>query len=153
MGQWLSTTRSMLLEAKGQLVKKTVLRNQSTTVVYHDGHSQQVCIMQGCLFVCVWVFFFVCSFCFCFFWGGVPCFPGGLDSVEYYDITTNKWHAASRMPWRSLTVKCVPVGDVIFVLAGRGLGAQCLTNVLEYHTKTNRLVHQLNTVDINYMNN
>ncbi|XP_014196918.1 kelch-like protein 7 [Haplochromis burtoni] len=65
---------------------------------------------------------------------------GGLDSVEYYDITTNKWNAASRMPWRSLTVKCVPVGDVIFVLAGRGLGAQCLTNVLEYHTKTNRWV-------------
>lgn len=85
------------------------------------------------------------------FLGGVPYFPGGLHSVEYYDITTNKWHAASRMPWRSLTVKCVPVGDVIFVLAGDGLGAQCLTNVLEYHTKTNRLVHQLNTVDINYI--
>lgn len=104
--------------------------------------------MHGGLFVCV------CGVVFVFFWGGgIPCFPGGLDSVEYYDITTNKWHAASRMPWRSLSVKCVPVGDVIFVLAGRGLGAQCLTNVLEYHTKTSRLVHQLNTVDINYMNN
>lgn len=64
-------------------------------------------------------------------------FPGGLDSVEYYDIASNEWRAASAMPWRGVTVKCAAVGDVIYVLAGfQGVGR--LGHVLEYHTDTDR---------------
>lgn len=63
--------------------------------------------------------------------------PGGLDSVEYYDIAANEWRAASTMPWRGLTVKCAAVGDIIYVLAGfQGVGR--LGQVLEYHTDTDR---------------
>ena len=57
--------------------------------------------------------------------------PGGLDSVEYYDIASNEWCAAAPMPWRGLTVKCAAVGDVIYVLARLG-------HVLEYHTESDR---------------
>ncbi|XP_041867434.1 kelch-like protein 7 [Melanotaenia boesemani] len=64
---------------------------------------------------------------------------GGLDSVEYYDIASNEWRAASPMPWRGVTVKCAAVGDVIYVLAGfQGVGR--LGHVLEYHTETDRWV-------------
>lgn len=64
----------------------------------------------------------------------------GLDSVEYYDIASNEWRAASPMPWRGVTVKCAAVGDVIYVLAGfQGVGR--LGHVLEYDTETDRLVH------------
>ena len=63
----------------------------------------------------------------------------GLDSVEYYDIASNGWRGASPMPWRSVTVKCVTVGDVIYVLAGsQGVGR--LGHVLEYQTETDRWV-------------
>uniref|UniRef100_A0A672HJ04 Kelch like family member 7 n=1 Tax=Salarias fasciatus TaxID=181472 RepID=A0A672HJ04_SALFA len=64
---------------------------------------------------------------------------GGLDSVEYYDIASNEWRAASAMPWRGITVKCAAVGDVIYVLAGfQGVGR--LGHTLEYHTETDRWV-------------
>ncbi|KAF3843720.1 hypothetical protein F7725_002569 [Dissostichus mawsoni] len=53
---------------------------------------------------------------------------GGLDSVEYYDIATNEWRAASPLPWRGIAV----VGDIIYVLAG--------FHVLEYHNETDRWV-------------
>ena len=63
--------------------------------------------------------------------------PGGLDSVEYYDIASNEWCAAAPMPWRGLTVKCAAVGDIIYVLAGfQGVGR--LGHVLEYHTESDR---------------
>lgn len=78
-----------------------------------------------------------------------PCvfFVGGLDSVEYYDIASNEWRAASPMPWRGVTVKCAAVGDVIYVLAGfQGVGR--LGHVLEYHTDTDRWVYQLNITKI-----
>lgn len=59
--------------------------------------------------------------------------------MEYYDIATNEWCAASPMPWRGVTVKCAAVGDVIYVLAGfQGVGR--LGHVLEYHTETDRWV-------------
>ncbi|XP_062265323.1 kelch-like protein 7 isoform X2 [Platichthys flesus] len=64
---------------------------------------------------------------------------GGLDSLEYYDISSNEWCVASPMPWRGVTVKCAAVGNVIYVLAGfQGVGR--LGNVLEYHTETDRWV-------------
>uniref|UniRef100_A0A7N6A4R9 BTB domain-containing protein n=1 Tax=Anabas testudineus TaxID=64144 RepID=A0A7N6A4R9_ANATE len=64
---------------------------------------------------------------------------GGLDSVEYYDIASNEWRAASPIPWRGVTVKCAAVGEVIYVLAGlQGVGR--LGHVMEYHTDTDRLV-------------
>uniref|UniRef100_A0A3Q1ELZ6 Kelch-like family member 7 n=1 Tax=Acanthochromis polyacanthus TaxID=80966 RepID=A0A3Q1ELZ6_9TELE len=65
---------------------------------------------------------------------------GGLDSVEYYNIATNEWCAASPMPWRGVTVKCAAIGEVIYVLTGRGQLGEPLPNVLEYHTETDRLV-------------
>lgn len=59
--------------------------------------------------------------------------------MEYYDIASNEWRAASPMPWRGVTVKCAAVGEVIYVLAGlQGVGR--LGHVLEYHTDTDRLV-------------
>lgn len=68
---------------------------------------------------------------------------GGLDSVEYYDIASNEWHAAPAMPWRGVTVKCAAVGEVIYVLAGfQGVGR--LGHVLEYHIETDRSVYKLN---------
>ncbi|XP_042291547.1 kelch-like protein 7 isoform X1 [Thunnus maccoyii] len=64
---------------------------------------------------------------------------GDLDSVEYYDIASNEWRAASAMPWRGVTVKCEAVGDTIYVLAGfQKVGR--LEHVLEYHTNTDRWV-------------
>uniref|UniRef100_A0AAQ5ZJL0 Kelch like family member 7 n=1 Tax=Amphiprion ocellaris TaxID=80972 RepID=A0AAQ5ZJL0_AMPOC len=65
---------------------------------------------------------------------------GGLDSVEYYNIATNEWCAASPMPWRGVSVKCAAVGDVIYVLTGRGQFAERLPNVMKYHTETDRWV-------------
>ncbi|KAA8585950.1 hypothetical protein FQN60_007519 [Etheostoma spectabile] len=63
----------------------------------------------------------------------------GLDSVEYYDISSNEWRAALAMPWRGVTLKCAAVGEVIYVLAGfQGVGR--LGHVLEYHTDTDRWV-------------
>ena len=72
-------------------------------------------------------------------------FLGDLDSVEYYDIASNEWRAASAMPWRGVTVKCEAVGDTIYVLAGfQGVGR--LGHVLEYHTDTDRFVYQLDSI-------
>ena len=72
-------------------------------------------------------------------------FLGDLDSVEYYDIASNEWRAASVMPWRGVTVKCEAVGDTIYVLAGfQGVGR--LGHVLEYHTDTDRFVYQLDSI-------
>lgn len=62
---------------------------------------------------------------------------GGLDSVEYYDITSNEWRPATPMPWRGVTVKCAAVGEIIYVLAGfQGVGR--LGHVLEFHTDIDR---------------
>lgn len=62
--------------------------------------------------------------------------------MEYYDISTNEWCAASAMPWRGITVKCAAVGGVIYVLAGlQGVGR--LAHVLEYHTDTDRLYYMI----------
>uniref|UniRef100_A0AAQ5ZQW1 BTB domain-containing protein n=2 Tax=Amphiprion ocellaris TaxID=80972 RepID=A0AAQ5ZQW1_AMPOC len=65
---------------------------------------------------------------------------GGLVSVEYYNIATNEWCAASPMPWRGVRVKCVALGSVIYVLTGRGQLGEPLPNVMEYHTVTDRWV-------------
>lgn len=66
-------------------------------------------------------------------------FPGKLSSVEYYDIDANEWCPAMSMPWVGLKVKCAAVGEVIYVLTGKGLGTKQFKNILEYHTKTDRL--------------
>uniref|UniRef100_A0A3B3QKP3 Kelch-like family member 7 n=1 Tax=Paramormyrops kingsleyae TaxID=1676925 RepID=A0A3B3QKP3_9TELE len=64
---------------------------------------------------------------------------GGLDSVEYYDISSNEWRPASPMPWKGVTVKCAAVGSVIYVLAGfQGVGR--LAHILEYYTETDKWV-------------
>lgn len=88
-----------------------------------------------------------CSHCYCPPSFTALYFPGGLDSVEYYDIASNEWRAASPMPWRGVTVKCAAVGDIIYVLAGfQGVGR--LGHVLEYHTDTDRCVYIFNSIYI-----
>lgn len=70
--------------------------------------------------------------------------------MEYYDIASNQWHGASPIPWRFVSLKCVAVKDMIYVLAGRGFErALPLKYVLEYHTRTNRLVQPcIRTVNV-----
>uniref|UniRef100_A0A3B4ZHZ5 Kelch like family member 7 n=1 Tax=Stegastes partitus TaxID=144197 RepID=A0A3B4ZHZ5_9TELE len=65
---------------------------------------------------------------------------GGLVSVEYYSIADNEWCAASPMPWRGVAVKCAAVGNVIYVLAGRGELGERMPEILEYHIGTDRWV-------------
>lgn len=66
---------------------------------------------------------------------------GALNSVEVYDIGSNKWHCASPMPWRGVSVKCAAVGRLIYVLAGRACErTPLLKHVLVYHTHSDRWV-------------
>ncbi|XP_061886375.1 uncharacterized protein LOC133636399 [Entelurus aequoreus] len=58
---------------------------------------------------------------------------GPLNTVECYDIASDTWNAAPRMPLCSETVKCVVVRDVVYVFVGHK-GASRLGRVMEYHT-------------------
>lgn len=65
---------------------------------------------------------------------------GALNTVEYYDIASNKWHCASPIPCKGVSPKCAAVGRIIYVLAGEYEGVPQLKNVLEYHTHADRWV-------------
>ncbi|XP_061839235.1 kelch-like protein 7 isoform X2 [Nerophis lumbriciformis] len=62
---------------------------------------------------------------------------GPLNTVECYDIASDTWNAAPRMPLCGEIVKCAVVRDVVYVFVGHK-GASRLGRVMEYHTNCDR---------------